>query len=101
MLFVQSVRGSFQAKVDDLFRSIFLLSQEKSNAIDHSAFSKCLKIMQLQGLLVQTENTRIQLEICLNMFVSIAKNQNYEESQISIEQLIDIYLGFEETKSTG
>ena len=57
--------------------------------------------MYLQGSLIQTENTRYQMENSLNMFVSIAKNQNFEDSQIKIEQLIDIYLGFEETKSTG
>ena len=41
------------------------------------------------------------MEYSLSILLNMARNQNYEQSPISLDQLVDLYLGFEETKSTG
>ena len=74
---------------------------ESSETLDHSSFSKFLKIMHCQSFYVQAENTRYQLQHSLNTFVNIAKNQNYDKNHIELSQLVEIYLGFEDSNSTG
>jgi hypothetical protein len=37
----------------------------------------------------------------LNGYINIAKNQNYDEKNLDLQQLVEIYLGFEESSSTG
>lgn len=51
--------------------------------------------MHIQGTMVQTELTRHHMENSLNTFINIAKNQNYDHNVMSLEQLVEIYLGFE------
>ena len=60
----------------------------------HSTFDKLLHILYLQGSLVQTEVTRYSLEYTFNSLISTAQNQNYDHRLISLDQLVDIYLGF-------
>jgi hypothetical protein len=101
MLFVQAIRGQFMPNDDGIFSRLLTHFHDESNLLAHSAFDKFLKIMHLQGSLVQTENTRMQMEHALNVFINIAKNQDYDRHPMRLEQLVEIYLGFEETNSTG
>lgn len=50
--------------------------------------------MYIQGQFVQSDGARAIMETCLNNFVKIAKNQNYEKSKIDIKEMVELYLSF-------
>lgn len=58
-------------------------------------------MLHSQSFYVQTEASRSSLEFSLNNFINIAKNQNYGKDNMNLSQLVEIYLSFEESKSTG
>ena len=101
MLFLRSIRGRFLPGEDGVFNSLLSSFQARGNILLHSTFDKFLQILHLQGSLVQTEPARFQIENSLNFFINVAKSQNYDHNHIRLDQLVDIYLNFEETKSTG
>lgn len=101
MLFVDSIRGEFGPHDDGVYSKVLNSINDKPNILVHSAFSKLIKMLHSQSYYVQTEASRINLEYSLNAFINIAKNQNYEHSALSLNQLVEIYLGFEESNSTG
>jgi hypothetical protein len=101
MLFVNSIRGQFGPNDDGIYSRVLNSINDKPTILLHSAFSKLLKMLHSQNYYLQTENSRVNLEFSLNTFINIAKNQNYEHSTLSLTQLVEIYLGFEESSSTG
>lgn len=50
--------------------------------------------MYIQSQFVQSDGARSVMELCLNTFIKIAKNQNYEKSKIDIKEMIELYLSF-------
>lgn len=101
MLFVESIKGQFIGNDDGIYSKILGLFKDKPNILAHAAFHKFVKILQSQGYFVQGEVTRQHLENSLNMFINIAKNQNYGQNSMTLGQLVELYLGFEETNATG
>jgi hypothetical protein len=101
MLFVDSIRGEFGPNDDGIYSRVLNSINDRPNILVHSAFSKLIKMLHSQNYFVQTETSRANLEYSLNIFINIAKNQNYEHSTLSLNQLVEIYLGFEESSSTG
>lgn len=101
MLFVDSIRGEFSPNDDAIYSRVLNSVNDKPNILVHSAFSKLIKMLHSQNYFLQTESSRSNLEFSLNAFINIAKNQIYEHSTLSLDQLIEIYLGFEESSSTG
>ena len=67
----------------------------------HTTFDKYLKILHMQGSMVQNDLTRTMMERNLNHFIEVAKNQKYDSNMVDLDQLVEIYLNFEDTKSTG
>ena len=51
--------------------------------------------------MVQNDLTRTMMERNLNHFIEVAKNQKYDSNMVDLDQLVEIYLNFEDTKSTG
>lgn len=101
MLFVQKIKGEFIPNEDAVFGKILSSIAYRPNIIAHTAFDKLVKILQVQGYFIQSENARYNLEQNLNAFINIAKNQNYGDNSINLHQLVGLYLGFEETNATG
>lgn len=58
-------------------------------------------MLHSQSYFVETETCRLMMQSSLNNFINIAKNQNYEKSDMDLSQLVEIYLGFEESNSSG
>jgi len=94
MLFLQSIKGQFLPHEDAIFYNLLSYFHTRRNIMLHSTFDKFLKILHLQGSFVQTETTRFQIENSLNVFINVAKNQNYDSSQVKLDQLVEIYLNF-------
>ena len=88
MLFIKSVEGYFTSNHDCAFFQLLLHFHSKKSIILHSTLDKYLKILQNQGALVQTEQTRYAIETNLNLLVEVARNQKYKSNQISIDQLV-------------
>ena len=94
MLFVESIKGEFIPNDDGIFSPILTNFQDRPDLLAQAAFDKYLKVMHIQSSLVQTEITRNHTEYALNTFINIAKSQPYDIETITIDQLVDIYLGF-------
>ena len=91
---MSSIKGQFTPNEDGIFNHLLAFFHEKSNTIAYSAFDKLLQIMYMQGSLVQTDFTRVQVEITLNILINIARSQNYDHTAITLKQLVEIYFGF-------
>lgn len=101
MLFIESIREAFGPNEDGIFSRVLNVVADRPNLLLHSAFSKLIKMLHSQIYYLQTESSRMTLEISLNNFINIAKNQNYDHSNLSLTQLVEIFLGFEESCATG
>lgn len=101
MLFLETIKGEFIPNDDGVYNKIFHAFIDRPNVLNHSAFNKFVQMLHSQLFFLQTEFTRYQLECSLNTFVNIAKNQNYDRTVMNLDQLVEIYLGFEEINSTG
>jgi len=101
MLFLDTIKGQFIPNDDGLYNKVFYSFIDRPNVLSHSAFNKFVQMLRSQLFYLQTEITRYQLETSLNTFVNIAKNQNYDNTLMSLEQLVEIYLAFDQINSTG
>lgn len=101
MLFVDSIRGEFGPNDDGIYSRVLSSVNDRPNILLHSAFSKLIKMLHSQNYYLQSESSRGNLEVSLNTFINIAKNQNYDHSNLSLTQLVEIFLGFEESSATG
>jgi hypothetical protein len=63
-------------------------------ALDHDSFNKMVRMLHCESFFVQTEYTRAFIQYNLNNFINIAKNQNYDRGNITLTQMVEIYLGF-------
>ena len=58
-------------------------------------------MIHAQGFFLQTQNARSSQEHFLNSFINIAKNQNFSQEKVELLHLVELYLSFEETGSSG
>lgn len=88
MLFVDSIRGEFGPNDDGIYSRVLNSINDRPTILLHSAFSKLIKMLHSQNYFVQSEAARGGLEFSLNAFINIAKNQIYEHSTLSLNQLV-------------
>jgi hypothetical protein len=101
LLFLEAIKGEFIPNDDGVYNRVFHAFIDRPNVLNHAAFNKFVQMLRSQLFFLQTEFTRYQLESALNTFVNIAKNQNYDRAVMTLDQLVEIYLAFEDINSTG
>ncbi len=81
---MEKIKGEFSPENDGIFSKVLMVINDKPNILEHSAFNELISMLHSQNYFVQTESSRIILEQCLNSFINIAKNQNYDLNNYNI-----------------
>ncbi len=61
MLFIESIKGRFISSEESIFNRMLTIFNEKANVVSQAAFDKFLRILQVEGALVQSDLPRHQL----------------------------------------
>jgi capsid portal protein len=67
---------------------VLVAFQDKPSILSHSTFRKFVQMLHSQSYFVETETCRLMMQSSLNNFINIAKNQNYEKSDMDLSQLV-------------
>ena len=72
-----------------------VLFERHTGPLEHTKLTKLIKMLHSESFYVHSDVGRALIEYNLNTFINIAKNQNYDKQNITISQMVEIYLGFD------